>query len=134
MEQTLELTLPVEYIVDEFNGKEYHIIVSSDETKKFLDIPIVVQANSKEEAIKQFWMTANIHLDYLEERGYQADKWEPLRIGPWKKYGGRWVSIFGQFFSFRYGKKNKGGWFVPFTKLNISYHNQWRIKPKQRVK
>ena len=125
VENKLELTLPVTYHLEFVDDKEYHIITSNDETRKLLNIPIVVQADSKEEAIRKFWVIVNIHLDYMAKRSHQADKWEPLRIGPWKKYG-KWFTLFGHTFSFRYGKQNKGGWFVPFTKLNISYSNKWK--------
>lgn len=132
--QTIDITLPVKYHFEVHDGKEFHMIYTTEKTKNSLNLPILTQGETKEEAIRKFWIIANIHLDYLNERKHQADKWEPLRIGPWKSKGGRWFTIFGQHFSFRYGKQNKGGWFVPFTKLNISYYNEWKRKPKKNEK
>lgn len=133
MKQTFELILPVEYYFEVHDGKECHIIIATDETKKFLNIPIVVQKETKEDAIKTFWEIANIHLDYLQRRSHQANKWEPFRKGPWQSIGGKWFKIFGIGFHFRKRSENatfkmKGGYNIPLTKWNISFSNDWNRK------
>lgn len=133
LDTTLDLTLPVVYHFEVIDGKEYHVIATNDETKKFLDIPVVVQKETKEEAIKTFWIIVNMHLDHLKERSRQADKWELFRKGPKSPFGSTWFTILGINFHFRQHRKDskfkmKGGWNIPLTKWNISIHNHWKRK------
>lgn len=125
--ETLNLQIPLEYHVEIHDGKEYHMLFSNDETKKYIDIPIVVQKNTKEDAIKTAYIVIKSHLDYLEERSKVADKYEWFRLGP-KTKSSIWFMIFGINFYFRYGKGMKNGWYVPFTNLNIMITNHWKKK------
>ena len=54
-------------------------------------------------------------------------------LGNWKHTGGGWFVIFGLHFYFRYGKGMKGGKYIPFTKLNISFHSEWAMYKKWKL-
>ncbi len=122
--EVTNIELPVGYDTD---GK-YHIMFNINQTDELIgkSLGIVVQEESKEEAIRQFWTSLRCHIHYLEERSKQLDKWKPLQIGPWMRGTGKWFSVFGLRFYFRVGKNMKYGWYVPFTNLNIMFTNHWR--------
>lgn len=117
----MKLEIPIEYNYED----GHHIITNNDETNKFLNIPIVVQAKSLEKAINNYWETVRCHLDYLEKRDRELDKWKPFQKGDWNHIGGNWFTVFGLNFYFRYGKNMKHGFYIPFTKLNIMFKNYW---------
>lgn len=127
--QKIMLELPVLYYYK--NG--HHVLVSYEATDKLLDIPVVVQKNTKEDAIKAFWITVSIHLQHLNDRSCLLDRVHPLQIGPWKHRGGRWFSTFGLNFYFRVGKGMKGGFYLPFTNLNVSFSNYWKNRKKIKI-
>jgi hypothetical protein len=79
---------------DNWLGKELHCCASGD---------------TKEEAIKDMFQMIRWLSEFHHERSLDYQRWVPLRIGPWGSIGGRWFSIFGMHFSFRYGRSNKGG-------------------------
>lgn len=128
MEQTINLEVPVTYI--EEDGQ--HIISTNEETKKFFDVGIVVQKDTKEEAIRTFWILLKYHIEWDEQRSRELDRWKPFQKGDWSHTGGTWFTIFGFHFYFRYGKGMKHGWYIPFTKLNIMITNYWRKKYVKR--
>ncbi len=83
------------------------------------------QAKTKEEAINKMFMMIKFMHDYSEECMYNYQRFVPFRKGDWKHTAGKWFTIFGIHVYFRYGKGMKGGKYIPFTKLNISIHNEW---------
>lgn len=83
-------------------------------------------AKTKEEAIQQMFMMIRITHEYSEQCRLSYQRWVPLRKGPWNKTGGNWISIFGIHIYFRLGRSMKGGWYIPFTKLNVSISSDWR--------
>lgn len=116
--------IPVAIIQD---GK-YWIVSSNDETKKFLgNLGAVAQGDTKDEALRHFFTILQMDYDHNVEERMKFSRWVPLKIGPWKSIGGKWFSVFGIHVSFRYGDGMKGGWYVPFTKLNISMHSEWAV-------
>lgn len=123
-ETTLMIEFPVKYIQEE----GYHLIVTDDETKKFMDIPIVIQADTKEEVIEKFWKMMQCHLSYSERIRRRHDRWALFYKGQWGHIGSNWFSVLGFHFYFRHGKNMKGGFYFPFTKLNLTIRNYWRKK------
>lgn len=80
------------------------------------------QGNTKDEAIKSMFNMIQIQSEWLHECRLKYQRWVPFRTGP---RGSNWFAIFGINVSFRYGKNMKYGWYVPFTKLNISINSDW---------
>lgn len=120
------LSFPVGYQCDE----GHHMVYDTDETKKFLDIPVVVSAESKTEAIKNYWTIVSVHLSFLNDIYQRHNRWALFYKGSWKERGTHWFSVFGFHFYFRHGKNMRGGAYLPFTKLNVSLTNYWRIPKK----
>ena len=101
----------------------------NNETKKLLGdkVNVCSQGETKEDAIKKFFEGIKYLYDYSEECVLNYQRFVPLRKGNWKHNGGKWLVIFGFHFSFRYGKNMKGGMYVLFSKLNISFVNEWKL-------
>lgn len=120
----------LDFTVKVIQGKNHIIMTTTEDTKaKLYGQGIVVQGDTEEEAEEAFWESLEVILKYYHHRMYQADLWEPFRIGPirnWKK--AFWFQIFGINVYFRYGDNMKGGRYIPFTKLNIRILNYWRKK------
>lgn len=112
------------YLPIQMEEVEYGFIATpSEETLKYLpDIPLVGAGVTKEAAMEDMFFSLNVLFQYHEEKHLAYERMIPLVIGP---KGSRWIMIFGFFISIRYGKQNKGGWFIPFTKVNISIQNRW---------
>jgi len=103
------------------------VATTNEETYKLIGdrLSACAGGKTKEEAIrKMFSMIKGMH-DFVVERELSYRRWVPFIKGPWSSVGGRWFSIFGINFNFRYGKNMQGGWYIPFTKLNISVHSLW---------
>lgn len=83
-------------------------------------------SKSKEDAIEKFWKIMKMSHDYETECRLKYQRWVPFRHGDWS-IGGRWFVIFGINFYFRLGNNMKGGWYIPFTKLNIMVHSEWAV-------
>jgi hypothetical protein len=101
----------------------------NDETKLVLGDRLsgCSQGETKAAAIEGLFKIVRITHDYSEQLVLRYQRWVPFRKGNWKHIGGTWFVVFGLHIYFRYGKNMKGGWYVPFTKLNISIHNEWII-------
>jgi len=124
-ERSKLVNLPIGLIED----GEYWIASTNDKTEEFLGKQLTGcgQGKTKEEAIKRLFDIIRWTHEYSEECRLNYQRWVPFRKGPWGKIGGNWFAIFGIHIYFRYGKRNKGGWFIPFTKLNISISSDWKI-------
>lgn len=77
------------------------------------------------------------YIDYTIRMGdfhrKKVDELEKLAIftrGSWRRRGSYWFTVLGICFNFRYGNNMIGGWYVPFTKLNISIFSYWK-RPKK---
>lgn len=119
---------PISIIKD---GK-YFVVSGNSETKQLIgDIGNAAQGETKEEAIKKFFLLIRYAYDFQEESRLKFQRWVPFRKGS------NWFSIFGIHFYFRYGRQNKYGWFVPFTKLNVFISSDWsaykRYKKEQKL-
>lgn len=120
--------IEIEYIETQ-NGKFVGVLSKDSPLHDYYSI--VVQANSLEELTQEVYKHMRIMSDFERDQRLKFYR-QGIQFGPWG--GGSiikswWFCIFGMHFSFRYGKKNmKGGWYVPFTKLNISFTNYWRVK------
>ena len=106
---------------------KYFVLLPTDETAaKFLGTSgFCSQGDSFEQAEEKFWKLYRNLYKFQEKRSNELDKWKPFQKGPWGKIGGKWITIFGLHWSFRYGKGMKGGWYIPFTNLNIWFNNYW---------
>jgi hypothetical protein len=106
---------------------EYWVVAGNSDTKKYLGDKLdpCTQGKTKEEAIEKWFKMIQYQYNFIDCCRLKYQRWVPFKRGPWGHIGGKWFSIFGIHISFRYGKLNKGGWFVPFTHLNISMSNDW---------
>lgn len=104
------------------------VAATNDDTKNILgeDFGITAQGKTKEDAKKKFLLMIKWTHEYSEECRRNYQRFVPFRKGRWKHSGGKWVAIFGIHFYFRYGEQNNHGFFIPFTKLNISISNDWK--------
>jgi hypothetical protein len=122
-ENKTSIELPVSILEKENN----FIISGNDETKKLIGKGLcsVASGDTKEEAIRLFFRLMEVSYDFQKESAMKYRKWVPFRKGNWNRIGGTWFVIYGIHVYFRYGKNMKGGWYIPFTKLNISISNEW---------
>jgi hypothetical protein len=106
-----------------------YVAAFNDDSKKFLGSISVTatQGSTEEKAIDRLFENLQWLYSYQEECRLSYQRWVPFRKGPWGKTGGNWFTIFGMHVYFRYGNKMKGGWYFPFTKLNISFSSDWRV-------
>lgn len=89
---------------------------------------------SESDAISKLWALVKMQLDYEHGCSLNYQRFVPFRKGPWQHKGGRWISIFGIHIYFRNGDGMKGGWYIPFTKFNISVNSDWSIYKRWKKK
>jgi hypothetical protein len=129
IEEEIYIKLPTSLFREIVKGKESFSICHNDKTDKLIgNIPIISQGDTLEEAEKEAWNCIKYMYKYHDERSKELDLWKPLQIGPWKDTAGKWFTIYGIHVYFRYGKNMLGGFYIPFTKLNIIINNLWRRK------
>lgn len=119
------LDLPVSII----NDNNVWVICSNEKTKELLGdeiSSIIVQGKSKEDAIRKYFLLIKSTVSHQQLQVLKYQRWVPFRKGFWNITGGTWFVIFGIVFYFRYGKNMKYGFYVPYTKLNISIRNEWK--------
>lgn len=111
------------------NSDNIWVATLNDETEKYLgkELSGCAQGETKQDAIEKMFMLIRMSHNYSEECRLRYQRWVPFRKGNWKHSGGKWFTIFGISTYFRYGKGMKGGWYVPFTKLNIRISSEWSI-------
>lgn len=122
MKQTIELKIPVDMHIE----NERVILITNGESEALIPYPIVCEGKDLEQATSSFWKIVKYHAEYDRTRSNELDKWKPFQKGDWSQRGGKWIMIFGLHFYFRKGKNMKGGRYVPFTNLNISFFNHWQ--------
>lgn len=120
--EIIKLNIDVELVRED----EYFILATTDKSKELLGEFICVQGKSQQEVETEFWEMLKFINDYNKERSDELNKWKPFQKGDWSHIGGTWFTIYGFHMYFRKGKGMIGGWYVPFTDLNISVHNFWR--------
>lgn len=101
-------------------------IATTKKTESIIEQPIYISAKSLVDGKRKFWAMLKIINNYNKERSEELDKWKFFQKGDWKHVGGSWFIIFGINVYFRRGKGMKGGWYVPFTNLNIRICNLWK--------
>ncbi len=133
-EKTIELKIPVTLHYDE-ETEAFYVYPNKDTEKILGPHHIGVHGSGKtiQEAEEKFWMLFRWIQEITFEDHQQLPLWKPLQCGPWKHFGGRWFTTFGIQVYFRTAtKKSKdtmvGGWFVPFTNLNINITNLWKVR------
>lgn len=125
-------TIPFPVSIVEDDG--YWVIGCNSDTENLVGerlASITCQGGSKEEVVRRFFLMLRLAHEYEDNCRRKYQVWVPFRKGPWKSIGGNWFTVFGINFNFRYGKSMKGGWYIPFTKLNISIHNEWKYINQQ---
>jgi hypothetical protein len=125
MEKTYKkISLEVEVLEDE-DGKFYL------SPPKFFNAGFIAEGNTLEEAETHFWNWFEYCSDFdkLDLIKYNRFAFEK---GDWSRIGGSWITIFGLNFYFRYGEGMKGGKYIPFTKLNVSFINLWDEYKKKK--
>jgi hypothetical protein len=126
-EEMINIEIPVAMA----QGEGYFVIFNTDETDKLIGkTNIVVQGDSIEDAKSKYLWILKSHIDYMEKRSNDLNKWKSFQKGDWKHIGGTWFTLFGFNVFFRRGKNMKGGWYVPLTNLNITIWNYWTMYKK----
>ena len=86
----------------------------------------VATSYTKEDAIEEYFKLMKFVYETTKEDADRYERWVPFLKGPWSSIGGKWFQVFGIMIYFRTGKNMKGGWYVPFTNLNITITNKWK--------
>jgi len=123
--------LPISVI----NSDGVWVATCNDETKLVLGDRLhgCAQGDTKADAIEKMFQLIRFSHEFSERQVMRYQRWVPFRKGNWKHTGGGWFVIFGLHFYFRYGKGMKGGKYIPFTKLNISFHSEWAMYKKWKL-
>lgn len=126
------ISLPVSIIETDDGG---YVIGSNKETEATIGkVGGTASGKTRKEAIDEYWKLLKFHYKFLNEERLNYQRWVPFKKGPWGKTGGNWFAVFGIQVYFRYGKKMKGGWYIPFTNLNISFSSYWKLYRKLKSK
>lgn len=122
-ENKYDYSLPISVI----HSDGIYVASTNDETKLVLGSGLhgCAQGDSEAEAIDKMFKLIRLAHHYADDRMRAYQRWVPFRKGNWNHRGGKWFVIFGIHFYFRYGHGMKGGWYLPFTKLNLSIRNEW---------
>ena len=107
----------------------YCVIAANKDTEKMcgdLFIGINASGQSREETLNSFFELIRVSKRWEIDRRLSCERWVPFRRGSWNRIASHWFTIFGINFYFRWGKNMKEGWYIPFTKLNISVTNLWK--------
>lgn len=116
----------IEFPVAIINDGKYWVVSTVDDDKWLGELLHgCAQGESKEDAIKRLFQLIRVNADHTHKAMLSYERWVPFIKGPWGMTGGTWFTVFGLHAYFRYGKGMKGGWYVPFTKLNIWVSNYW---------
>ena len=117
------------------NSDGIWVATCNDETKKVLGDRLhgCAQGDTKADAIEKMFQLIRFSHEFSEREVMRYQRWVPFRKGDWKHTGGSWFVIFGLHFYLRYGKGMKGGKYIPFTKLNISFHSEWSAYKKWKL-
>lgn len=124
MKQTSYIKIPIIIITE-----KDHVSIMTPKSSK-LEFLLYGQGKNLKEAKESFWQNYKAYLEYFNYSDNYANKWILFKKGNWKHIGGKWFQILGFHIYFRYGKNMKRGLYIPFTKLNISFTNFWKIKYK----
>ena len=110
------------------NSDGIWVATCNDETKEVLGEALhgCAQGDTKAEAIENMFQLIRFSHEYSEKCRRNYQRWVPFIKGSWNQIGSHWFIIFGWHVYFRYGKGMKGGKYIPFTKLNISIHSEWK--------
>lgn len=109
-----------------------YFITTTDEGEDILGQSPYGQGKTREEAEEEFWKMVKFMIEYHEKRSRALNLWKPFQKGDWSHIGGSWFTIFGINVYFRYGKGMQGGWYIPWTKMNISVNNYWSVYKKTK--
>lgn len=123
--------LPISVIQD----GNFWCVCANEETEKLLGKDLssvyVGGGNTKQEAIDSFFSLLRASYSHEKACRMKYQRWVPFRKGNWKHVGGTWFVIFGIHVYLRRGKGMKGGWYVPFTNLNISVYSEWKSSTRE---
>jgi hypothetical protein len=128
-ENKVYIEIPISVLKDNLSdGKEVWVASFNDDTKKYLNENIftAAQGYTMNEAIDKLFEISNYSIEYYIEKYKSYERFVPFLKGDWNVYGGKWFVMFGLGLYFRYGRKNKGGFFIPFTELNVTIINYWK--------
>lgn len=106
----------------------YCVIAPNKDTEKMCGDffnGINASGRSREETLNSFFELIRVSKRWEIDRRLSYERWVPFR-----RMANHWFAIFGITFYFRYGKNMKRGWYIPFTKLNISVTNLWKTYNK----
>jgi hypothetical protein len=123
--ESFELKVPVELHFQE----GVWTVIPTKETEDLIGFaPCCLTCDTKEKAIKLFWEVFREEQEELSERSHQLDLWKPFQRGGWKGPGTHWFVSYGFHVYFRHGTGMQGGFYIPFTLLNVSIRNYWKRK------
>jgi len=124
METKLDyIKYPVNVIVSERDDPDKGIYLTPTDFPRLATIGFVAQGKDMEEATKDFLKYLEMDVEFTKRERQLLERRCIFRAGDWRRIGGTWFSTFGIHFYFRIGKNMKGGWYIPFTNLNISITN-----------
>lgn len=111
------------------------VATCNDETELVLGKRLhgCAQGDTKSDAIEKMFEIIRFSHEYSERQVMKYQRWVPFRSGKWEGIGTHWLVIFGLHFYFRSGKNMKGGWYIPLTNFNISFHNEWLSYRKNKL-
>lgn len=118
------ISLPVKHYI----SRGEHYITPN---KEYTNMGFCATGKTFEEAEKDFLKYMKFSNVYNMDEISMLNKRAIFVGGDWSRMGGRWFQILGFHFYFRYGKNMHGGWYIPFTKLNIRINNLW-LKNKEK--
>lgn len=117
--------LPVEVIV----GPDGYVL-STDTSVNEHGHVCVSFGKTRKRAEEDYLSHLNVMWRYYKDRSRELDLWKPFQSGDWSSIGGKWIIVYGIHVYFRVGSGMRGGWYVPFTRLNIMVVNLWRRRGK----
>jgi len=112
------------------------VVSTNDKTKDYLGnkLSACASGKTKEQAISRLFLIIRHTHEFTEECRLNYQRFVPFRKGDWKKSGGTWFVVFGFHVYFRYGRPMLHGFYIPFTKLNISFSSDWKTYRKYKQK
>lgn len=122
------INLPIKHLIDK-NGCHYIMPL-----KEYTNMGFCAKGDTFEDAEKSFIKYMEFANNYNIEELNNLNKRVIFLSGDWRRIGGTWFQILGFHFYFRYGKNMRGGWYIPFTKLNIRINNLWLNNNKNNEK
>ena len=118
---TIEIPFEVELIENSDKSTRIRIMPTQEFSDQF-GISFVAEGATLDEASKKFKTMLLVCVAFLKEQTVKK-VWV---AGPKSEYSkSRWFEFLNFHLSIRIGPNMKGGWYIPFTQINLSFKNLW---------